>query len=109
MHNKKSIRAQEVFLPTPHRMNVEAVQDAPLLCNAQLPSLVAKIRACGSTMRFDEHVEKLKAVIRKSWIVKVKPNPLQNTAMWSATAKSVSKWSSKVVRRALSPEGKIAV
>lgn len=39
---------------------------------AQLPRLAAKLRAFGSKLRSDDHVEELKSVIRKPWMVKVK-------------------------------------
>lgn len=68
--------------------------------------MAANLRACGAKVRFDAHVVKLKEVIRKPWMVKVKPNPLRHTAVFSATAANFAKWHSKVFRRALIPEGK---
>lgn len=50
-------------------MNAESVQAAALLYNSQLPKLAAKIRACESKLRFDEHFEELKAVILEPWML----------------------------------------
>lgn len=105
MHYDMSRRDRKVFLPTPHRMNAKVVHSATLWYNSQLPRLAAKVRACASTVRFYEHVKKLQAVIRNAWMLKIKPKPLQNTAVWPATEDIVTKWRFKVVRGALSSEG----
>lgn len=49
----------------------------------------------------------LEALIRKPWMMKVKPKPQRYTAVWSAMADSAAKWKSKVVRKALSDKGKL--
>lgn len=93
----QSGRVKEVFLPTPYRMKKGAVQAAVQLYNAQLPRLAAKVRACGSTMRFDEHVDEPQTIIRKHRMTKLKLNKLLRTVVWSATVDNVAKWRSKMV------------
>ena len=105
IRQEQSGRAKEVFLPTPHRMNEDALNAAALWYQSQLPRLAAKMRACGSKVAFDAHVHDLQEVIRKPWMLKVKPKPQRHTAVWSATADRVAKWRSKIVRRALSEKG----
>ena len=106
LHNDLSGRAKEIFLPTPHRRNDEAVRAAAIQYNDRLPRLAAKLRACESKVAFFAHVDEMQTLIRKPWMLKVKPKPQRHTARWSATADSIAKWRSKIVRRALSVHGK---
>lgn len=47
-----------------------------------MPRMAAKLRAIGSKVRFDAHVAEMKAVIRKPWMLRVKPKPQIHTAVW---------------------------
>ena len=72
IENKTNRRAKEIFLPSPHRRNSETGEEARKLYRHELPQLAAKLRACGSKVAFDAHVEELQAIIRKPWMLKVK-------------------------------------
>lgn len=66
LHQEQSGCANEEFLPTPYRMNEEAVKAAVKLYDAQWPRMAAKFRACGYKVAFDADVTELQAMIRKS-------------------------------------------
>lgn len=65
LRQEQSGRENKVLLPTPHRINAEAVQASAIKYNAQLPRLEAKLRACGVKVRFDVHFVKVQEMIRK--------------------------------------------
>ena len=100
--------AKEIFLPSPHRRNSEAGEEARKLNRVELPRLAAKFRACGSKIAFDAHIEELQTLIRKPWMVKVKEKPPRHTDAWSSDADRVAKYRSQIVKRALGPTGNAA-
>lgn len=50
----------------------------------------------------------MQALIHKPWMMKVKLKPQCHTSLWSAADDSVVKWRSKIVKRAMSTNGKVA-
>jgi len=105
---KSNRRAKEIFLPSPHRRNSEAGDVACKLYRQELPKIASKLRACGSKIAFDAHVEELQQMVRMPWMVTVKEKPPRHTESWSADADRVAKFRSQIVKRALGPAGKAA-